>query len=230
MKFSVLAETTEPSETLRIDNQVKQQIQDGKSIFNFTIGDYDPAIFPIPKELEDEIVSAYRNHLTSYPQAEGNADLRKAIKRYTKDYQGIDYEVDEILVASGGRPLIYAMYMALCDKGDRIVYPVPSWNNQYYTHFAGGDAIIIETKEENKFMPTAAELEPVIKDATLIALCSPQNPTGTIFTEDQLKSICDMVVEETNGEPMTRKNCTSFLTRCMHNWYMEQPSILPLQK
>jgi len=210
MQYSTLSETLASSEIIQIGNQVKQMIRDGEVIYNLTIGDFDPDIFPIPQELEDKIIRAYRDHFTSYPLAQGNLDLRQAIKRYIKEFQELDYAEEEILVASGGRPLIYALFMALCDNGDKIIYPVPSWNNHYYSHFVSGSQIIIETKEENKFMPLADEIRPFIETATLIALCSPQNPTGTIFKKKDLKEICDMVVQENNRRPVNQKKLYIF--------------------
>ena len=111
-------------------------------------------------------------------------------------WKGLDYGTSEILVASGGRPLIYAVFRAVCDKGDKVIYAVPSWNNNHYTHFVGGEHIVIEAKAENNFMPTADDIRPYIKEATLISLCSPQNPTGTTFKKEELEAICDLVIEE----------------------------------
>jgi aspartate aminotransferase len=84
----------------------------------------------------------------------------------------------------------------VCDKGDKIIYAVPSWNNNHYTHFVAGEHIVIEAKAETNFMPTAAAIRPHIKQATLISLCSPQNPTGTTFQKEELEAICDLVIEE----------------------------------
>jgi aspartate aminotransferase len=196
MKLSYLSETLIGSEIVKLGGEIREKIRQGEHIYNFTVGDFDPAIFPIPKELEDAIVEAYRKHFTNYPAAEGNLDLREAILSFTKDMEGLDYGTSEILVASGGRPLIYAVFRAICDKGDKIIYPVPSWNNNHYTHFVGGEHVVIHAKAENNFMPAADELRPHIKDAVLISLCSPQNPTGTTFKKDALESICDMVIAE----------------------------------
>ncbi len=196
MKLSHLSETLIGSEIVKLGGEIKEKIRQGERIYNFTVGDFDPSIFPIPKELEDAIVEAYRKHFTNYPAAEGNLDLREAIHSFIKDEQGLDYGTNEILVASGGRPLIYAVFRAVCDKGDKVIYAVPSWNNNHYTHFVGGDHILIEAKAQNNFMPTADEILPHIKEATLISLCSPQNPTGTTFRKEVLEAICDMVIEE----------------------------------
>ena len=196
MKLSQLAETLIGSEIIKLGGEIRERIRKGERIYNYTIGDFDPAIFPIPKELEDLIVEAYHQHFTNYPAAEGNLDLRESIVSFLKEYQNLDYDLDEILVASGGRPLIYAIYRTVCDKGDKIIYAVPSWNNNHYTHFIGGEHIVIEAGAENNFMPLAKDIKPHISDAVLIALCSPQNPTGTTFTKEGLEEICDLIINE----------------------------------
>lgn len=196
MKLSQLSETLIGSEIVKLGGEIKEKIRQGEKIYNFTVGDFDPSIFPIPKELEEEIIAAYRQHFTNYPLAEGNLDLREELKSFIKKWQGLDYGLNEILVASGGRPLIYAAYRAICDKGEKVIYPVPSWNNNHYTHFIEGDHIVIEATAATNFMPTAASIRPHVKDAALISLCSPQNPTGTTFRKEELEAICDLVLEE----------------------------------
>lgn len=205
MKLSNLSETLIGSEIVKLGGEIREKIRQGERIFNFTVGDFDPSIFPIPQKLEDGIVEAYRNHFTNYPAAEGNLDLREAIISFMKDTEQLDYSLNEILVASGGRPLIYATFRAICDKGDKIIYAVPSWNNNHYTHFVEGEHLVIEAKAENKFMPTAADIGKHIKETTLISLCSPQNPTGTTFKKGELEAICDLVLEENARRGDTQK-------------------------
>ena len=196
MKLSHLSETLIGSEIVKLGGEIREKIRQGERIYNFTVGDFDPSIFPIPKELENAIVEAYRKQFTNYPAAEGNLDLREAIVSYMKDSEGLDYGTNEVLVAAGGRPLIYGVFRAICDNSDKIIYAVPSWNNNHYTHFVDGEHIVIEAKAENNFMPTADEIRPYIQQATLLSLCSPQNPTGTTFRKAELEAICDMVLEE----------------------------------
>ena len=196
MKLSHLSETLIGSEIVKLGGEIREKIRQGERIYNFTVGDFDPSIFPIPKELEDAIVDAYRAHFTNYPAAEGNLDLREAVLSFTKETEGLDYGLNEVLIASGGRPLIYAIFRAVCDKGDKIIYAVPSWNNNHYTHFVEGEHIVVEAKAENNFMPSADDIRPFIKEATLIALCSPQNPTGTTFKKNDLEAIADLVIAE----------------------------------
>ena len=196
MKLSHLSETLIGSEIVKLGGEIREKIRHGEQIYNFTVGDFDPAVFPIPQELEDEIITAYRNHYTNYPAAEGNLDLRQAIASFIHTKENLEYSVSEILVAAGGRPLIYAVFRAVGDAGDKIIYGVPSWNNNHYTHFIGAEHVVIETTEESNFMPRAKDIKPHLKGATLLSLCSPQNPTGTTFSRKDLEEICDLVLEE----------------------------------
>jgi aspartate aminotransferase len=198
MKLSHLSHTLIGSEIVKLGGEIRERIRKGERIYNFTVGDFDPHIFPIPQELEDAIVEAYRNKFTNYPPGEGSLELREAVSAFARQYQGLDYNTEEILIASGGRPLIYAFFRAICDKGDKVIYAVPSWNNNHYVHFVEAEHVVVEAKAENNFMPTADDIRPFIKDACFLALCSPQNPTGTTFRKEELQRICDMIVEENN--------------------------------
>ena len=203
--LSELAETLIGNEIVKMNGEIKELMAKGEKIFNFTIGDFDPAIFNIPKELEEEIIYAYRKHFTNYPLGEGDTDLRKAVSAFILDREGLRYELDEILIAAGGRPLIYTLFRAIVDKGDKVIYSVPSWNNNHYVHFCEGEHCTIETSAETNFMPTAEMIEPHLKGATLLSLCSPLNPTGTVFTREQLEEICDMVIRENNSRNENEK-------------------------
>lgn len=201
-KLSRLAETLIGSEIVKLGNAIRQRISQGETIYNFTIGDFDPKVFPIPAALEEAIVTAYREHFTSYPAADGELDLRKAVSHFIASRQGLQYATDEIQIASGGRPLIYAIFRTLVDKGDKVIYAVPSWNNNHYVHLTDGEHCLIDALPENNFMPTAEDIAPHIKGATLICLCTPQNPTGTTLPKEALSKICRMVLDEnaTRGE------------------------------
>ena len=195
-KLSFLADTLIGSEIVRLGADIKAKILKGEKIYNFTIGDFDSSIFPIPQKLEDEIIEAYRQKFTTYPPADGILSLRESVSQFIKEREGLDFNVNEILIAAGGRPLIYALYRAIVDKDDKVIYSVPSWNNNHYVHFVDGQHIVIEATKENNFMPSAEDIKPHIQDAVLLALCSPLNPTGTVFKKEELKKICDMVLEE----------------------------------
>jgi aspartate aminotransferase len=200
-KFSKLAETLIGSEIVRLGNEISARVKAGEKIYNYTIGDFDPSIFPIPDDLKQDIITAYEEDYTNYPPGDGLLELRKAVSEYIKEREGIAYKTDEILIASGGRPLIYALFKTIVDPGDKVIFTVPSWNNNHYTHMNSGEPCIIETTPEHFFMPTAEDIEHNIKDTVLICLCTPQNPTGTTLDAGVLKKICEAVVTENNSRP-----------------------------
>jgi aspartate aminotransferase len=191
-----MAEHLIGSEIIKLGNEIRERLNKGEHIYNFTIGDFDPKHFPIPVELKEAVIACYEEGFTNYPVANGYPELRKQVSALIRKTQGLDYSAEEILIAGGARPVIYAAYRAILDPGDKVVFPVPSWNNNHYAHLAGAQAVMIETGAENHFMPTAASLAPNLAGATLLALCSPLNPTGTAFTKAQLEEICDLVVAE----------------------------------
>lgn len=195
-KLSHLAETLIGSEIVKLGNAINERIRNGETIYNYTIGDFNPSEFPIPAELEQLIIEAYQQKKTSYPAAEGILDLRKAISGFIQDWEGLSFTPAEIQVASGGRPLIYALFKVIVDKGDKVIYGVPSWNNNHYVHLTDGAHCEVACLPENDFMPTVADIQPHIKGATLICLCTPQNPTGTTLSKNALAEICDLIVAE----------------------------------
>lgn len=196
--ISEMAETLIGSEIINLAWQINDLIANGKNISNLTIGDFDPKIYPIPDLLKEEIKKAYDENHTNYPPANGALELRKEVSEFIKNRGGLDYSADEIMITSGARPVIFAAYNTLVDINDIIIFPVPSWNNNHYTHLTRSRAVMIETKPENNFMPTAEDIAPHISKASLISLCSPLNPTGTVFSRKEISDICDLIVEENN--------------------------------
>ncbi|MFT7589677.1 MAG: aspartate aminotransferase [Limisphaerales bacterium] len=201
LPISKMAEQLIGSEIIKLAGEVKRKIEEGEKIYNLTIGDFDPSIFNLPSTFKNEIVNAYQEGHTNYPMANGMPELREAISSFLMERGGLDYGAAEILVSSGSRPLIYATYACLVDPSDKVIFPVPSWNNNHYSHLMRGKAVMVQTLAEDNFMPTAMALKPHLKDATLLALCSPLNPTGTVFTPENLAEICDLVLEENDRRP-----------------------------
>lgn len=206
-KLSHLAETLSGSEIVKLGNAISERIRNGEKIYNLTIGDFDPAVFPIPTELEELIIESYRNRNTSYPAAEGVLDLRKSVAAFIKDWEGLDFDTSEIQIASGGRPLIYTLFKVIVDKGDKVIYGVPSWNNNHYAHLTDAEHCIIQCSPENDFMPTVEDVRKHISGTTLICICTPQNPTGTTLKKESLEAICDLILEENAKRGEGQKKC-----------------------
>ncbi|MBP7173118.1 MAG: aminotransferase class I/II-fold pyridoxal phosphate-dependent enzyme [Cloacibacterium sp.] len=193
---SKLAQNLIGSEIIKIGNQVNELKAQGAEIANLTIGDLNSTVYPIPQQLKDGIVKAYQENLTNYPPANGLLSVRKSVANDLKNRWDLDYSPDDILIAAGSRPLIYATFKCLVDEGDKVIYPVPSWNNNHYAYLTSAQKIEVEVKPENRFLPTAEDLREHLSGATLLALCSPLNPTGTMYTKEQLSAICELVIEE----------------------------------
>lgn len=205
MKLSKIAEKSGPSPILTIAAQINAKKAQGEKIYNFTIGDFDPNIFPIPVLLRDETIRAYQENETNYPGAFGTEGFREGVASTLNRICSLSYTAEDIQIASGSRPLIYATYKTIVNPADKVVFPVPSWNNDYYTLLSDSAAVTVETTPENNFMPTAESLKPHLHDAVLLALCSPQNPTGTVFEKQQLVKICDLIVEENKRRSLDEK-------------------------
>lgn len=196
MNVSALAQNLSGSEIIKIAGEINELKKQGQNIANLTIGDFDANIYSIPAELKQLIIDAYENNQTNYPAADGMLDLRQSVSEFLKSGYNLDYAPNQILISGGSRPLIYSIYLTIVDPGDKVVFPAPSWNNNHYADLTNANAVIVETRADNNFMPTADELRPHLKGAVLLALCSPLNPTGTMFSKKDLEEICDLVIAE----------------------------------
>ncbi|MBE7178036.1 MAG: aminotransferase class I/II-fold pyridoxal phosphate-dependent enzyme [Mucilaginibacter polytrichastri] len=196
MSVSQLAASLQGSEIIKIAGEVNEMKRRGATVANLTIGDFDAEIYPIPALLKAFITEAYAHNQTNYPPADGVLALREQVSDLLQERYALSYAADEVLITGGSRPLIYATYLAVVDPGDTVIYPAPSWNNNHYCHLTRAKEVVVPTHAENNFMPKAADLQPHLKGATLLALCSPLNPTGTMFDRTDLEEICDLVIAE----------------------------------
>jgi aspartate aminotransferase len=196
MKVSELAQNLRGSEIIKIAGEINELKRKGQNIANLTIGDFDSNIYPIPAPLKTGIVEAYNANQTNYPPADGMLNLRESVSDFLKNRYNLDYNATQILISGGSRPLIYSIFLAVVNPGERVVFPTPSWNNNHYCDLLNAQSVMIPTRPENNFMPTADELRPHLKGAALLALCSPLNPTGTMFNKKDLEEICDLVIAE----------------------------------
>jgi aspartate aminotransferase len=196
VRLSRLASELAGSEILKIGAEVRAAAATGRPVTNLTIGDFSPKEFRIPRAMEEAIVSALAAGEVTYPPSNGLESLRNAIRKFYADRRGADYPLESILVTAGARPAIYSLFRAVVNEGDAVVYGVPSWNNSYYVQIVGAKDVPVPCDASTNFQPTAALLRPHLRDARLLSLNSPLNPTGTMIDANTLTAICDLVLEE----------------------------------
>jgi aspartate aminotransferase len=195
-RASALGESLIGSEILKIAAEIRALRAEGVQICNLTVGDFDPAEFRIPRLLEQRIEEALRKGETNYPPSEGMPALRQAVSAFYERRLGLKYPPNRVLITGGSRPGIYGTFRTIVDPGDRVVYPVPSWNNNHYCHLVGAAGVQVTCGADEAFLPTPELLEGPIRGARMLALNSPLNPAGTAFDADTLGAICDLVLRE----------------------------------
>jgi aspartate aminotransferase len=196
LSLSQLAQGLTGSEVLKIAGEVRALMAAGRPVANLTVGDFSPAEFRIPSELATLITENIAAGQTNYPPSDGVLELRDAVIDLYRQDLGLRYGRESVLIACGSRPVIYAAYLATVDRGDTVVYPTPSWNNNHYTYLSGGKPVELVVGAETNFMPTADMIRPHVRTARLIAVCTPLNPTGTVMAREEVERIATLVVEE----------------------------------
>lgn len=195
-RLSAVADALVGSEILKIAGEVRALAATGVPVCNLTVGDFSPSEFRIPPHLAEEIEAALRHGETNYPPSAGMPALRAAVRTFYREWLGLDYPEESVLITGGARPAIYGAYRTVVDPGDRVVYPVPSWNNNHYCQLSGAVGVAVVCDAAHAFLPTRDALAGVLQGARLLALNSPLNPAGTAFTAEALGEVCDLVVEE----------------------------------
>lgn len=214
------------SEVLRIAAEIRTLVRDGHSVCNLTVGDFDPREFAPPDRLLTGVQRALADGHTNYPPSNGTLELRQAVTRFYSREFGLEYPVESVLVAGGARPLIYAAYRSLVDPGDRVAYPVPSWNNNHYCYLTQARGVPIEVGRDSAFHPTPDQVRAVLPSIRLLALCTPLNPTGTAIDPDALAEICRAVVGE-NQQRHARGERPVFLLFDHVYWSLEFGRMTP---
>ncbi|MBO4543391.1 MAG: pyridoxal phosphate-dependent aminotransferase [Bacteroidales bacterium] len=180
------------SETLAMTQLARELKAQGRDVISLSIGEPD---FNTPEVIKEAGKKAIDDNFTHYPPVPGYADLREAISKKFKRDNNLDYKPEQIVVSTGGKQAIYQAVMATVNPGDEVIIPTPFWvSYKEIVKVAGGKCIYVKTKLENDFKVTAQQLEEAITEKTkLIMFSSPSNPTGMLYTHDELKAIADVV-------------------------------------
>ena len=182
------------SETLAMTRIARELKAQGKDVISLSIGEPD---FNTPEIIKEAGKKAIDDNYTHYPPVPGYADLREAISKKFKRDNNLDYKPEQIVVSTGAKQSIFQTVMALVNPGDEVIIPAPYWvSYKEIVKVAEAKTVFIETNLENNFKVTAKQLEEHITPKTkLIMFSSPSNPTGMLYTKEELKSIADVLVK-----------------------------------
>ena len=191
---SKIAEAVRASTTLAVDSLAKQMKADGLDVVGFGTGEPD---FNTPDNINMAGIRAICDGKTKYTPAAGIIPLRKAIAHRLKEDCGVDYDYTQIVVASGAKHSVYIALAAITNPGGEIIIPAPFWVSYYeMVRMVGGTPVIVEAGEEQNFKITAQQLEAAITEKTkCLMLNNPSNPTGMIYSADELRAIADVCVK-----------------------------------
>lgn len=189
--ISKIAAGVQASTTLVIDALFKQMKADGCDVVGFGAGEPD---FPTPEHIKQAAIEAIENNQTRYTPAAGLMELRRAASFRLKEDCGLDYEPEQIVVASGAKHSIYVALQTLCDTGDEVVIAAPYWvSYSEMVRQAGAIPVIVAAGEEQNFKITAAQLDAAVTERTkAFMLNSPGNPTGMVYTREELVAIAEV--------------------------------------
>ncbi|MBI5159154.1 pyridoxal phosphate-dependent aminotransferase [Candidatus Micrarchaeota archaeon] len=183
-----------PSATLAITARVKQMKKEGVDVIGFGAGEPD---FDTPKNVKKAAVQALKEGVTKYTPASGTDELKQAVCDAMKRECGVDYAKENVVVSCGAKHSLYNLFQALCNPGDEVVIPSPYWvSYEEMVKLAGGVPVFAECKFEDEFELKAEAVKAKITPKTRIILVnSPNNPTGAVYEEKELKAIGELAGE-----------------------------------
>ena len=197
MNYSIArrAASLSPSLTLVIDSKAKEMKAKGEDVVGFGAGEPD---FDTPQHIKDAAAAALAGGFTKYTPSSGIPELRQAIADKFLRENGLTYKPSQIIVSNGGKHSCYNVILATCQEGDEVIIPAPYWlSYPEMVKLAGALPVILETTDQTEFKVTPAQLRAAITPRSrLFILNSPSNPTGSVYTPDEIKALGDICVEK----------------------------------
>jgi aspartate aminotransferase len=194
-KISKNAASLSPSLTLAIDAKAKAMKAAGEDVVGFGAGEPD---FDTPQHIKDAAAKALAAGFTKYTPSSGIPELREAIAGKFKKDNGLTFKPSQIIVSCGGKHSCFNVIMATCGRGDEVIIPAPYWlSYPEMVKLAGAKPVIVKTTDRTEFKLTPEQLRKAIKPKTrLLILNSPSNPTGSVYTPEEIKALGDVCVEK----------------------------------
>jgi aspartate aminotransferase len=181
-----------PSATLAMSQKSNEMKAQGVDVINMSVGEPD---FNTPDHIKEAAKKAIDENYSRYSPVPGYADLRKAIVAKLKKENGLDYSINEVLVSNGAKQSVCNTVMALVNDGDEVIIPAPYWvSYPQMVKLAGGNPVIVNAGFDQDFKMTPAQLEAAITPKTrMIIICSPSNPTGSVYSKDELEGLANVI-------------------------------------
>ena len=191
-KLSNRLQRLAPSATLAMSQKSSEMKAQGIDVINMSVGEPD---FNTPDLIKDAAKKAIDDNYSTYSPVPGYADLRNAIVAKLKNENNLDYSINEVLVSNGAKQSVCNTVMALVDEGDEVIIPTPYWVSYPQMVLpAGGVPVYVEAGFEQNFKMTPEQLEAAITPKTrLIILCSPSNPTGSVYSKEELEGLANVI-------------------------------------
>ena len=181
-----------PSQTLAMSQKSGEMKAQGIDVINMSVGEPD---FNTPDHIKEAAKKAIDDNFSRYSPVPGYMDLRKAIVAKLKNENHLDYTTSEILVSNGAKQSVCNTVMALVNDGEEVIIPAPYWvSYPQMVKLAGGTPVIVNAGFEQEFKMTPEQLEAAITPKTrMLILCSPSNPTGSVYTKDELAALAEVI-------------------------------------
>ncbi|MEO6033752.1 MAG: pyridoxal phosphate-dependent aminotransferase [Verrucomicrobiota bacterium] len=194
-KIAQRASALTASITLAIDSKAKQMKADGIDVVGFGVGEPD---FDTPQHIKDAAIKALNEGFTKYTAAAGIPELRQAVADKFKRENGLSYKPSQVIISCGGKHSCYNVIIALCQAGDEVIIPTPYWlSYPEMVKLAEATPVILQTSDKTEFKVTPEQLSGTITPRTrLFIFNSPSNPTGSVYTRDEIKALGDICVEK----------------------------------
>ena len=195
MELSQRATILTPSLTLSIDSKAKAMKAEGLDVCGFGAGEPD---FDTPEHIKAAAQAGLEMGFTKYTPSSGTPELRQAISDKFKADNGLDYKPSQVIVSNGAKHSCYNAILATCQPGDEVIIPAPYWlSYPEMVRLAGADPVFVQTTEANGWKMTADEMQDAMTPRTkMVIINSPGNPTGAVYTREELQAIVDVCVDE----------------------------------
>jgi aspartate aminotransferase len=192
--ISRIVQALEPSATLAMAAKAKELKATGKTVYDFSVGEPD---FTTPEHICQAAAAAMKAGHTHYTAASGIPELRAAVAKQYQDTHGLPYSAAQVVVSNGAKHSLHNVFTALCNPGDEVIIPAPYWvSYAELVKLTGAVPVVVPTEESNNFKLTPAQLRAAITGrSTILLLCSPSNPTGTMYSPEELGALADVVLE-----------------------------------